>query len=281
MALSYYGKAEDAAKRIIQAFQHPETLPAALAPIFIRRRDNVPCRQWSWGNQLLTALMGFDDARGFRQWEDVGRRVKKGERAFPILGPVMAKRTRTNDHGETETYMVPVAFKSIPVFGKSQTEGDPLPDDINEQRIVDALPFVEVAREWGIPVSTYNGDPRAPQGKFARRLDGSRSIAIGVENRSTWAHELIHAADDRLGSLTEKGQHWRSETVAELGGAILLTMIGQGDDADVGGCWKYIEYYAKEAEIEPITACERVLKRTCDAVASIMDAAEALKPVAV
>ena len=56
----YYGKAEQAAQRVMQVFQSGD-VPAALAPIFIRRKDNVPCRAWSWSNQLLTALAGHDD----------------------------------------------------------------------------------------------------------------------------------------------------------------------------------------------------------------------------
>ncbi len=39
----YYRKAESAAARIMEAFQRG-SLPQALAPIFIHRRDNVPCR---------------------------------------------------------------------------------------------------------------------------------------------------------------------------------------------------------------------------------------------
>jgi hypothetical protein len=89
---------------------------------------------------------------------------------------------------------------------------------------------------------------------------------------------MIHAADDRLGKLTERGQHWRSETVAELGGATLLTVLGLDADADLGGCWTYIERYAADAGIEPVSACQRVLKRMCDAVALILDTAETLQP---
>ncbi|MGB2987549.1 MAG: hypothetical protein WBE26_16920 [Phycisphaerae bacterium] len=54
--MQFYGKAETAANRIIELFRTPDKLPQALAPIFIRRADNVPCRAWSWSNQILTAL---------------------------------------------------------------------------------------------------------------------------------------------------------------------------------------------------------------------------------
>jgi len=56
------------------------------------------------------------------------------------------------------------------------------------------LPLIEVARAWGLNVSAYDGQIRGPQEKY---LPGSY-IAVGVKNLSTWAHELIHAADDKL-----------------------------------------------------------------------------------
>ena len=76
---------------------------------------------------------------------------------------------------------------------------------------MNSLPLIEVARTWGLDVDAYNGLEGAPNGKYMRK----KAIAVGVKNLSTW-HELIHAADDRLGNLTERGQHWRSEVVAEL-----------------------------------------------------------------
>jgi hypothetical protein len=95
---------------------------------------------------------------------------------------------------------------------------------------------------------------------------------------STWAHELIHAADDRLGNLTERGQHWRSEIVAELGGAILLEALGESYESDRGGCFEYVQGYAMEAGLEPVQACMAVLKRTCDAVNLLLSEAGKVAP---
>ena len=109
----------------------------------------------------------------------------------------------------------------------------------------------------------------AAKGNYMRKT----AIAIVVKNLATWAHELIHAADDRLGNLTERGQHWRSETVAELGGAILLEALRHDYESDRGGCYEYIIHYAKDASLEPIQACMSVFKRTCDAVNLLLSAA--------
>lgn len=266
MSLNYYGKAQDAAQKILRLFESGD-LPAALAPIFIRRKDSIPCRAWSWSNQLLTVIAGYDDARGFRQWEEVSRHVKKGEHGFPILVPCHAKReVRDKETGETSIRPVVVGFKHCIVFGYQQTDGAELSDRQADRQFVGALPLVEVAQAWGLSVGSYNGEKSRYHGYYRH----GQAIALGVENLSTWAHELMHAADHRLGALTERGQHWRSETVAELGGAILLDCIGLERDADTGGCWDYVSRYAKDADIAPMIACQRVLKRTCDAVALIL-----------
>ncbi len=270
----YFGQAEQAAQAILAAFQ-AGNLPKALAPVFIRRRDNVPCRAWSWSNQLLVALCGHSDARGYRQWEAVGRHVCKGQKGFPILAPLVKKSERENaESGQTEERSYLCGFKHAIVFGLDQTDGASLPPaDPAVSAWLESLPLVEVARTWGLSVEAYSGRPGAAQGRYQL----GQAIALGVENLSTWAHELLHAADDRLGQLVERGQHWRSETVAELGGAILLEVLGMPVEADRGGCWEYVAAYSRDAGIEAVTACQRVLKRTCDAVALILDSAEALK----
>lgn len=271
---SYQRKAADAANRILEAFQ-AGGLPKALAPIFVNRADDVPCRQWSWNNQLLTALSGTSDARGFRQWQAVGRCVKKGEKAFPILVPLKGKRKGVDPEtgDEREVHFV-YGFSSAPVFGVEQTDGDPLPPpDPAVMAWLDSLPLREVADSWGLSIDAYNGRGGGAAGKYRR----GQSIALGVENLSTWTHELLHAADDQLGNLLEVGQHWRSETVAELGGAILLEMLGHEAASDRGRCWNYVKHYAETVKLEPVTACQRVLKRTCDAVALVLDTAETLR----
>ncbi|MGB2985561.1 MAG: ArdC-like ssDNA-binding domain-containing protein [Phycisphaerae bacterium] len=269
--MQFYGKAETAANRIIELFRTPDKLPQALAPIFIRRADNVPCRAWSWSNQILTALSGTDDARGFRQWEQVGRHVKKGARAFHILAPCHIKRKTTDDDGSETDKVVLVGFRSVPVFRYEDTDGAELPDRTADGQFADALPLVDVARAWALNVGTYNGANARHYGYYRH----GQSIALGVENLATWAHELVHAADDRCGTIVKQnGQIPSNEIVAELGGAVVLHIIGKPTDADLGGCWDYVQRYEGK---HPITACQRLLKRTCAAVALILDTADELQ----
>lgn len=269
--MHFYGKAAESAQRILELFQCGD-VPKALAPIFIRRDDDAPCRQWSWRNQLLVALSGYHDARGYRQWQEVDRHVRKGERAFHILVPLSKTVTETTDTGDESKRSFLYGFKSAAVFGLEQTDGETPPGiDADTQRFLDALPLLSVARSWSLTVTAYNGKTVRFQGYYKH----GQAIALGVQNVSAWAHELVHAADDRLGKLSGSSKLSR-EVVAELGGAVLLACLGRESDADYGGCWQYVTTYAKREDREPIDVCEKLIRRTCEAVALILKTADEL-----
>lgn len=271
----FHGRAEECAQAILAAFEYPNALPGALAPIFINRKElDIPCRRWSFANQLLAAIFGQGDARGYRQWQEVGRHVRKGGHGFPILVPVKRTITVKDDDGTEKKISIVKGFTSTIVFGIHMTEGDPLPEpDPSIVAWLNGLPYVEVAKTWGLSVEAYNGKGARGLGRYS---PAGQAIALGVQNLSTWAHELIHAADDRLGNLQERGQHWRAEIVAELGGAILLTIAGETVEADLGGCWRYVTSYAADSGKDTASACISVLNRTCQAVALVLDSAEAI-----
>lgn len=265
--MKYYGKAEAVTRQIIEAFERGD-VPQALAQVFIHHGANRPQGSWSWSNQLLCALSGTADARGFRQWKEVNRHVKKGAKAIYILIPLIAKRKDADaDADKPDTFLY--GFKSAPVFRYEDTEGEAL-NDGEAREFVDALPLIEVARAWGLDVATYNGG-KAPYLGYYRP---GQAIALGVENLSTWAHELMHAADHRAGGLTAYGKPY-NEIVAELGGAALLRMIGREQDADLGGAFDYVKRYAAQTGKDLAGACIHVLNRIGRALALVMETAEA------
>ena len=268
--MRYFGTAEEAAAGIVKAFENPTTLPAPLASLFIKTGKDIPCRKWSWRNRLLVALAGHADARGFRQWREVGRWVKKGERSFTILAPVL-KTVKDEETGKEKEVLL--GFRGIPVFGIGQTDGQSLPPaDPDAVRWVESLPLVEVARRWGLRVEVFEGEEQGRHGFYRR----GRGIGLGVKNLSTWCHELVHAADDKAGTLKERGQNVRSETVAQLGSAVLLRLLGYEEEADLGGSFRYIFGYALAARMDVVGACCQVLERTCQAVRLILDTAEGI-----
>lgn len=273
--MQFHGKAQDVATKILSAFQNGD-VPKALANTFITCGGRH-CDGWSWMNQLIVALGGYSDAMGFKQWLAVGRCVNKGQKATHILAPCTRKIDDPNADGGKRTIVT--GFRVAIVFGLEQTkviDADKWAKhnkaNADAEKRLEALPLRAVANAWGLTVKPYNGAGARALGWYRH----GASIALGVENLATWAHELIHAADDKAGKLIECGQHWRSETVAELGGAILLMVMGYKTEADLGGAWDYIGKYARGAKIEPIKACLDVLKRTCDAVAMILKTAAEL-----
>ena len=275
--MKLYGKhTKEVANRIIEAFKNPEKLPPALAQVFIHRKDDMPCSLWSWHNQLLVALSGTADARGFRQWQEVNRKVVKGSKAIHILAPCMKKITVEDDDGDEKERTIIYGFRSVPVFTVEDTEGDPIPktDDHYDQWI-EQLPLIEVANAWNINVGAYTHTGAAPLGFYRFSSVGDKAIMLGTENLSTFTHELVHAADHRLHSL--QGSKAHREIVAEFGGAVLLECLGRHTDADLGGAYEYIKSYAQEENKSEVQSCMSLLRRICDSVDLIISTGETLQ----
>lgn len=259
-------KIQAIAHDLLTAFQ-TGALPAALAQVFIRRNIDVPSKHWTWTNRTVGILRGHVYAAGFRQWEGLGRHVKKGEHAFYILAPRLKKEEGEGDANSDQ--LVLVGYQPIAVFGYLQTYGEPLPGAEDEPAFIDALPLIEVARAWNLSVGTYAiaDNPKA-LGYFAAGV----GIGLATENLATWAHELVHAADHGLGTFTGKGL--ASEVVAQLGASILLECLGHPDKSDPGGTYRYIEGYCKENDRKVLPVCTELLERTCRCVSFLLDEAE-------
>ena len=64
----------------------PEAVALASFPI-----PDIPSSKWSFTNRTMMFLSGTGDARGFRQWKEVNRWVKKGTSAIYIFIPCIKK----------------------------------------------------------------------------------------------------------------------------------------------------------------------------------------------
>jgi len=269
--MQFYGKATETAQKILDAFRNGE-IEEPMANVFLTLKTARHSASWSLRNQLIMFLSGYSDGRGYQQWRQAGRQVKTGEKAFYILAPMVrgGKKKKNKQTGKTEREGGYVSgFKGVPVFGLEQTDGDPIEGQDEVENWIAQLPLIEVAQAWGIKVNISHHP-----GALGHISNDGKRIGLAVENLATWAHEMIHAADIRLGNLTEKGQHWRSETVAELGGCILLECLGYKGESDRGGAFKYIQRYAQETGKTAQDACCHCLSRTLAAVEYLLEAAE-------
>jgi hypothetical protein len=140
-------KAKVCLSRIVDLFKEGN-IPKALAVATIPPQRDIPSAKWSISNRVLQFLADTSDGRGFRQWENAGRKVKKGVKAFHILGPKARTIKETDDDG-TETRKVIVAgFFAIPIFRAEDTDGEPLPYEP-----ATPPPLADVAEQFGLSVS--------------------------------------------------------------------------------------------------------------------------------
>jgi hypothetical protein len=145
-------RASSELEKIVQLFSSKQ-LPDLCAKALINAPGR-PSSKWSFGNQLLMLLAGTNDARGFRQWNETGRFVSKGAKAFWILGPVRKKvkagKQVLEGQGEPQEGVreILIGFKAIPVFRYEDTNGQDLP--VYEPKT--PPPLLEVAERFGMEV---------------------------------------------------------------------------------------------------------------------------------
>lgn len=194
-----------------------------------------PCDGWSLSNNLLLWIQGTSDARGFNQWKEVGRHVKKGAKAVSILAPKIIKDKEANDGEGGEKC---IGFRSIPVFAVEDTEGEALP----EVQTPPPPPLLEVARAWNITVSYANAFG-GKLGEFSvSGFSGREKIMLASPDEAVFFHELAHAAHHRLGKL-EGADKAAREGVAEFAATVLSQMY-LGVDLS-GNCMDYLAGYSK------------------------------------
>ncbi len=264
MKSNFTVKAEKSLNLVIEAFRNGEI--AERCALATYPMPNIPAGEWSLSNRWLCILQsGQVDCRGFRQWQEVGRQVKKGSRAVYIFRP-WTKKVEDESNGEEHT--VCVGFSPIPVFPASATEGEPLEYmDIQPPDV----PLMNVADAWGLTVSAQPFSERY-YGYFSGR---EKAIVLCSPDVSVFLHELCHASHARLRNGLKGGQDPIQEIVAELGSEVLRRILGSETDTS-GNCYAYIQAYAKRMKSSVLTACLKVLRETAEVVGLILETAAML-----
>ena len=188
----------------------PEAVAVSTFPM-----DDLPSSRWSFLNRLIMHLSGTMDARGFRQWQQVGRNVKGRAKAFYIVVP--KKSWRENENGDKE--QIVEGFMAKPVFRYEDTAGKPLE---NKTLKLPDLPLIDRAKEWGISVKAIPGN-FIYYGYFNQT---NSEIALATKEESVFFHELAHTAHSKVRNTNEKTL-WIKEIVAELSAAALCRIVGK------------------------------------------------------
>jgi len=238
-------RAKAALSRLLEMFESGD-LPAAVARTMIKPKPGTerPCDKWSLGNRLLALAAGTEDARGFKQWQQVGRRVRKGAKAFYIFAPVTKTKKVTVMDEETgeereEERRVVIGFREVPVFRLEDTEGDPLPEP--DYAPPELPPLHDAARRFGVEEIVYAPGDGNAYGYFTWR--NGKKIVLHTHDVKTWFHELGHAVHSTFRPL-QGGQVPEQEIVAEVFAATLCELYGiQGYHQY---SWDYVRSYSED-----------------------------------
>jgi antirestriction protein ArdC len=91
---------------------------------------------YSFNNQMLILIQRPDATlvTGFRKWQQKGRQVRKGEKSIGIYAPMVRK---VKDETSGDDKRVVTGFRVTSVFDVSQTDGDPLPENVSTPTLLD------------------------------------------------------------------------------------------------------------------------------------------------
>src|SRR5271168_3698150 len=189
-------------------------------------------RSYSFGNVLEIARQKPDASRvaGMYAWNQLGRRVKKGEKGIRILAPIIGIKRKKDEEAEKDitkqNTRVLVGFRNAYVFDVSQTEGVDLPElrvmsgDAGENR--DRL--VSFIEKQGIALAYTE--------KIAPALGMSYGGRIAIlpgqskaEEFSTLVHELAHEMLHKAERRTATTKVVR-ETEAEAVAFVIAKAVG-------------------------------------------------------
>lgn len=190
-----------------------------------------------------------EDARGFRQWNEVRRLVKKGSKSFNILVPCFRKEKGKKTDEDISRLS---GFTTANVFRVEDTEGETL----DYQRIkLPTHPLMEKATEWGIQVKAVGGNIE----HYGYYSPDKKLIALATEEESVFYHELCHVAHEKVIGNLKRKQDPLQEIVAELSAHVLCRIVGKDGNKYFGNSYRYIEGYAKEIQLSPYSAVMRVV----------------------
>jgi hypothetical protein len=254
-------KVKQALNVILEKFKTgniPEAVAYSMFPV-----SDIPSAKWSLLNRTLMFLSGTADGRGYRQWLQVGRYVKKGSKAFYILVPFIKKIDDENGDPKKTLF----GFGTKPIFKVEDTGGQPL----DYQNIeVPELPLLRRAKQWGICVKAIPGNYKY----YGHYASNGNEIALAGPDECVFFHELAHAAHHKYKGQLKNGQDPLQEIVAELSAQALCRIVGKQPNNTLGNSYKYIERYAEKLKITPYTACLKVMSETEKVLTIILDVVE-------
>ncbi len=232
--------------------------------------------RYSFGNILEIARQKPDATRvaGMYAWNQLGRKVKKGEKGIRILAPMMGTRRRKDTEQSQDATVthkpVLVGFRSAYVFDVSQTDGADLPalsDKVTGEvgdyraRLVDFLVSQGIALEFKETIAPALG--MSYGGRIAI-LPGQAPAEEFSTLVHELAHEMLHKAERRTAT---------TRTVRETEAEAVAFVVSQTIGLDAGrASADYIHLYHGNAAL--LAESLEVIQKTSALILSALESTE-------
>jgi len=232
--------------------------------------------QYSFANILLIAQQRPTAIRvaGIHTWNELGRRVRKGEKGIQILAPMVGFR-RKNDESEEgageQKKQVLIGFRAVHVFDVSQTEGAELPElkhtisgEVGEyrDRLFTVIERQNITLEYNETIAPALG---VSYGGKIVLLPGQSKAEGFTTLVHELAHEILHKAEGR--SLTTK-------TLRETEAEAVAFIVGKAVGLDTGlASADYIQLYHGDAEL--LAQSLEIVQRTASVILAAIQQEEA------
>jgi len=193
---------------------------------------------YSFGNILEIARQKPEATRvaGLYVWNQLGRKVKKGERGIRILAPMIGIRRNKDEEAEkdirSQNQAVLVGFRAAYVFDVSQTEGAEIPEFSERvsgnageyrDRLVDFVIEQGIQLEFTESITPALG--MSYGGKIALLPGQSRAEEFSTLVHEL-AHEMLHKAERRTAT-TKTVRETEAEAVAFVVGRTIGLETGR------------------------------------------------------
>lgn len=182
---------------------------------------------------ILSQMPEATKVAGFKTWNEIGRKVKKGSKSIKILAPYIKNKemiVKNNETGEEEKQVkkVLIGFYVVNVFDISQTEGKPLPTVCEELKEGSKEAFLILdAMKKVITIPVKEGNTGTAKGYYN---PGKHEIvlshkATNSQKAKTIVHEYIHSINEAKDSEIEHTRQ-EAELVAESVAFIVCNYFG-------------------------------------------------------
>jgi hypothetical protein len=230
---------------------------------------------YSLGNILEIARQKSDATRvaGLYAWNQLGRKVMKGQKGIRILAPMIGTRKKRDKEAQGSNdpaainKPVLVGFRAVYVFDVSQTEGSELPDlkervkgevGIYRERLIDFTIAQGIQLEFKDSIAPALG--MSYGGRIAL-LPGQEAAEEFSTLVHELAHEMLHKAEGRTAT---------TKTVRETEAEAIAFVVSQTIGLDAGrASADYIHLYHGDAAL--LTESLEVIQRTAALILSAIE----------